>query len=155
MFLEARVIDWRIDGGRRVPNKTSGNSYILNTNRMFEITEDYNSNPQFYFFDNPADSRCGGARMKLDGILLSILSAADTNIGSVAVTLDYFPNEDPTETTEEITIGKANIAYCYPYRFDADATETWVVYIDAGWDVKRILVDSDMSTMFSSLEPSL
>ncbi len=155
MFISRTVFDWRIDGGRRVPNKTSGNTYILNTNRIFEMTESHDGYPTFYYFDNPADSRCGGARMKTNGDIASYIAASNSSSGSNAVTLDYFPNADVTEATEEITLAKVNIAYTYPYRHDIFGSYCWVVYVDAGWDIKSILVDHGRGELLTLLEETV
>jgi hypothetical protein len=152
MFIPVVVLDWRIDGGRRVPDKTNGNLYVLNATRMFEITEAYDGNMQMFFFDNPADSRCGGAHMKIDTTLAGLLNAADSDFGDNVVTLDVYPDNDSTQTTTEVTLQKIAISYCKPFGNDQSNALTWVYYIDAGWDIKKILVNHSWIPLYSKLE---
>jgi hypothetical protein len=153
MFLLTIVEDWRIDGGRRVPDKTDGNLYLLNTNRMYEITSDFEDKQRMRFFDNHSNSRDGGAWMKIwDTALSNITDAADTDIGSKDVTFNKFIDNDPTLATTEITIGKAAIAYCYPYNHDGNSAYTWILYSDGGWDMIRILVSHDYTAVYMLLE---
>jgi len=149
--MPTTVLDWRIDGGKRVPD-AAGNWYILNTNRMYEVRLDNNDNAYMFYFDNPADSRDGGAHMKVDDNVTALRIYADTDHGSEAVTLSYFPNGDITEATEEITIAKNSIAYCYPMGFQMSNAYCYVVYVDAGWNKNRILVNHSWIPLYALLE---
>jgi hypothetical protein len=152
MFLPVTVLDWQIDGGRRIPDKVNGNFHILNTTRMYEITEAYDENMTMRFFDNPADSRCGGARMKIDTTLAGLINAADSDYGDNVVTLDVYPDNDTSQATTEITLQKISISYCIPYRNDQSNALTWVVYIDAGWNMQKILVNHSWIPLYVLLE---
>jgi hypothetical protein len=151
MFMPTTVLDWRIDGGRRVPD-AAGDWYILNTNRMFEIKTDYEDNLYMFYFDNPADSRDGGAHMKVDDNLAALNIYADTDHGSEAVTLEYFPDDDTSATPLEITLTKASIAYCYPVAFQKSHNYCYLVYVDAGWNKNRILVSHSWIILYGLLE---
>lgn len=153
MFLLTIVEDWRIDGGRRVPDKVDGNLYLLNTNRMYEITANYEGKYRMRFFDDPANSRDGGAWMKIwDEAIENITNAGDTDIGSNSVTFDVFEDNDPTLTTTALTLVKSAIAYCYPYGHNGNNRYTWVIYADAGWNMIRILVDHEYMSVYLLLE---
>jgi hypothetical protein len=152
MFLPVVVLDWRIDGGRRVPDKTNGNLYILNTTRMFEITEAYDHHMQMFYFDNLVDSRCGGAHMKIDTTLAGLLNGADSDYGTVAVTVSAYPDNDPTATPANITLQKLSISYCKPYGNDQSNALTWIYYINAGWEIEKILVNHSWIPLYSILE---
>jgi hypothetical protein len=153
MFLYTIVHDWRIDGGRRVPDKTDGNFYYLNTNRMYEITQRWDDKCQMRFFDDPSNSRDGGAWMTItDETILNVITWADSDIGSKDVTFDVFKDNDHTLATTEITLQKSAIAYCYPFGHNGNSDYTWVVYADAGWNMIRILVDHTFSVVFDLLE---
>ena len=147
MFIIATVLDWRTKE-RRVPNVIAQDIYILNTNRMFEITEDHDGNAQMWFYDNPVDTRDGGSRMKLDTTVANIMTIADFDVGSTSVTFDIFPENDNTQTPVSTTIPKAAISCAYAA--DSDGNDTWVEYIEDGWDFKRVLVDEDV--LFAWLE---
>lgn len=150
------VEDWRIDGGRRVPNKTDGNFYILNTNRMFEITQNYEGKQTFRFFDNPTDSRDGGAWMTIwDESVDNIINASDTDIGSNDVTLSVYPEADITQTPYDLTLRKENVAYVYPLGHNTNTEYSYLVYSDAAWDMIRILVDGDYADILLLLEENL
>lgn len=155
MFLYTIVHDWRIDGGSRVPNKTNGNFYLLNTNRFYEIIQRYDGRIQTRFFDNPANSRDGGAWMTItDQAVINVINAADTDIDTNSVTFNVFEDNDPTLPTSEITLAKAAIAYCYPLGHNGNSNYMWVVYADAGFDMIRILVDHNFSDVYLLLEPN-
>jgi hypothetical protein len=153
MFLPVVVLDWRIDGGRRVPDKTNGNLHILSTyGRMFEITEAYDHNMRLRFYDNPADSRCGGAWMKIDTTLAGILNAADADFGDNMVTLDMYPDNDTAQATTEITLQKVAVSYCIPFGNDQSNALSWVVFVDAANDIKKILVNHSWIPLYLLLQ---
>src|SRR5512137_2980176 len=108
MFYPGYVTQWHGDN-HRIFNRAVYNYYILNTNRMFELTESYNGYTDMFFFDNPVDSRDGGARMRFNAEIEDIVDIADLDHGSESITLDVFPNNDDTETTYELTLSKASI----------------------------------------------
>jgi len=136
MFVPGYISQWRGDN-HRIFDRAAYNWYVLNTNRMFEITTAYNGYQDMFFFDNPADSRDGGARMRLNLDLEDITDMADSPHGSESVTLDVFPNNDDTQTTTELTLQKAAIAYFC----ERDDDTCWLTYIDMGWEKQRVLVD--------------
>ncbi len=149
MFINKTVLDWRTDGNRRVHSNATYNSYILNTNRMFEMTVAWDSNISMYYFDNPNDSRDGGARMRLDTTIAEIITASDLDYGSKYVTLNYFPNADTSEATKEISLQKSNIAYAWSH-WDED-NYCYLVYVDAGWNEIRIVVDYPLADLLAAL----
>jgi hypothetical protein len=144
MFLVTIVKEWGIDGGRRVPNHTDGNLYILNTNRMFELREGIGGDPQMLFFDNPADSRCGGAKMRTDvaqATVTNIINEADDAPATASVTVDVYPDNDLTATTVSRVFPKAAVAYCYPYGNVQSHAKSWMVIAEDGWNMRRVLVN--------------
>jgi len=122
---------------------------------MFEITDTYDGHSTMYYFDNPADSRDGGARMKVWNTPEILKLYVDTDIQTNTITFDYFPEFDTTATTEEITLRKENIAYCYPFNHDIGNDYTWVIYADDGWDMVRLLVDHNYYAVRDLLEPAV
>jgi hypothetical protein len=159
MFLPTYVLDWRVNGDKRVRGfHTFDDFYLLNTNRMFEIKQGWvDDHSLMFFFDNPANCRDGGAHMRIHTSVAGIIGMADLDHGSEAVTLDTFPddflelylNGSPITTTA-LTLAKASIAYAYPA--DDAWSAMWVVYIDAGWNVKRILVHHGAFVLWVMLE---
>lgn len=155
MFLSTFVLDWRVDGGNRVPNKTAGNLYILNTNRMFEIRSGIDTDPQLYYFDNLADFRDAGAHMRLDhtqSTVANLITASNSDHGAETITLDAYIDNDINGTTESVTINKAAIAYCYPYGNVQSHAKTWVVYSDGAFDVKRRVINMSWIPLIVALE---
>lgn len=151
MFGVITVLEWDAQGGGRVSG-SSGNLYLLNMHNMFEIKPTYNNRLTLMFFDNPNDVRDGGARMKISNPIAAIYVYADTDYGSEDVTLDYFPDDDPTQTTKHITLPKRNISYCFPYGNDQSNAYSWVVYCEDAFNVKRILVDHSWIPLYLLLE---
>jgi hypothetical protein len=149
MFLPVVVLDWRIDGGRRVPDAI-GNLYVLNTNRMYQITIAYDGHPTMIFYDNPANVKDAGARMRIDTTLAGLLNGADSDHGSESVTLDYYPDNDTSVATKEITLSKADIAYCYPFGNQQSNALSWVIYSSKGWNMERILVNHSWIPLYSN-----
>jgi hypothetical protein len=152
MFIPAYVLQWRGSfPEKRVRDNVHGDHYTLNTNRMYEITENADGDPTMRFFDNPANSRDGGARMVItDETIGSIIAYADTTLAHNTYTLDVFPNNDPTETTYELTISKASIAYLWDHGA-SDSSYTWLVYALDGWDMAKVLVDKAYSALWQDL----
>ena len=152
MFISGQVTDWRTHGNRRVLDKTNGTWYILNTNRMFEITENYAGYAHMRFFDNPADERDGGAWLTIKRTVALVILSADNEITSVSITLPIYPNNDPTETPVNTTIGRAHIAYVKTAGSDyATDTTCWVTYVDDAWDVKTVLVHYNLVVLYVAL----
>lgn len=152
MFIPAYVLEWRGSfPEKRVRDTVSGDHYALNTNRMFEITEAYDGNPTMFFFDNPANVKDGGARMKIDDeTIASIIAYADLDHGSESVTLSLFPNNDVTATPVDTTIQKLDIAYMWDQGHPV-TNYTWLVYAEAGWDIKKVLVNEAFGTLWNRL----
>lgn len=154
MFIATYVIDWAADGRRRHTRTITNNQFLMNTNRMYEITDTYDGHASMFFFDNPADARDGGRRLKIWNTPASITLYADTDIISNSVTFDYFPEYDTSLATEEITLLKAQIAYCYPHNHDINSSYTWVHYAQDGWDMKKLLVNHAYFAVRDLLEPA-
>jgi hypothetical protein len=152
MFLSGAVLDWRIDGGRRILDKTNGTWYIVNTNRMYEITTNYNGDATMYFFDNKFDARDGGARFTIDRTVATVILAADNVITENMVTLYIYPDDDITATPVATTVPKVNVAYAktdgYSYATD---TRSWVTYVDDAWRVKTALCLTNLVVLYAEL----
>lgn len=149
MFL-ATYVDYWGEGQKRVRNfHTFDYFYLLNTNRMFEITETHDGYASMRFFDNPVDSRDGGARLKAYTTIANVIGFADFPHGSETITLDVFTDNDNTLATYELTLAKATIAYCYPA--DEAWDTMWVVYVDAGWNIQRVLVNEGAFVLWSRM----
>jgi hypothetical protein len=152
MFIPAYVLVWRGNSPeKRVRDAVHGDHYALNTNRMFEITENYNGDPTMFFYDNPADVKDSGARMTItDETIASIIAYADLDHGSESVTLSVFPDNDITATPTDITLPKACIAYLWEH-LETSGDYTWLVYANDGWEMKKVIVDEDYSTLWNRL----
>lgn len=150
MFWSGTVTDWRVPGEKRV-RSSSGHTYILNTNRMYEITVNHTNDASMIFFDNGLDEKDRGNRLVIDGTVAGIILSADHAFGSNEVTLSYHPEGDITATVASITLRKADIAYAHPRNFDNANLHTWLYYRDGAWDMKRILVDSNWIPLIIAL----
>jgi hypothetical protein len=151
MFLPVTVLDWKAQGGGRVV-EPAGSLFILNTHNMFEIEETYNSKLTLIFFDNINDVRDGGNRMKISTTVAGIKLAADSDYGGEAVTLNYYPEDDATQSTKAITLIKNNVSYCAPYGNNQTGNLTWLYYCDDAWDVKRILTAYNWIPLYNLLK---
>lgn len=139
-FWVGLVLDWRVPGEKRVRHASTGDIYILNTNRMFEITEDYRGYPTMFFFDNGLDSKDSGNRLVMNSSIAAITTAADTVPGSTEVTLNYYPDFDQSATVKSKTIQTEDIAYFYPFNHDALSDYTWLIHRKSAWETERLLV---------------
>jgi len=151
MFAPVTVLKWDAQSGGRI-SSPDGNLYILNTKNMFEIKPTYNSKLTLTFFDNPNDTRDGGNRMKIDTTIAAVYILADTDYGDESVTLDYYPDDDSTQATKEITLIKKNVSYFFPYRNDQTNALSWVIYCEDAWNVKRILVNHSWIPLYALME---
>lgn len=152
MFYWGFVMDWQVPGEKRVRSKTTGDLYILNTNRMFEITESYTGKATMLFFDSGLDEKDSGNRLRVDDTVAVTTSHADNDHGSESIALSYFPEGDITATPTTVTVRKADIAYCYPRNSDILSDYTYVVYREGAWNMKKILVDSSWLLLWGDLE---
>lgn len=150
MFWSGTVLDWRVPGEKRV-RSSAGHTYILNTNRMFEITTNHASHASMIFFDNGLDEKDSGNRLVMNDTVAGVITCADWAFGSNEVTLTYHPDGDTSVAAATITLRKADIAYAFPRNFDNGNLHTWLYYRDAAWDMKRILVDSNWIPLAAAL----
>ena len=138
MILSTTVLEWKIDGRRRVADKTNGDAYLLNYLNMFEVHE-HSDGSWMYYFDNRNDRRDNGAYVRCDSTPAEIIAASDVVPTSVTLTLPIFPNEDDqTGTAVDTVIMLAQLSRAWAHK---NATATYVVYTDDGWNLKRALCD--------------
>lgn len=140
MFIVSTVCQWGQHGIK--PISSEGDAYILNTNRMFEITANRDIGPfstsSLFFYQNPDDSRDGGARMRISSTAAQIITASDLDVGSNSVTFNVFPdNHDTTGTPVARTLQKKDVAYLYAH---PNTSYTYLVYVNEAWDVKKVVI---------------
>jgi hypothetical protein len=63
----------------------------------------------------------------------------DTALAHHSITLDMFPNNDIHLTPVSTEVSVADFAFAVTDH--NDATHSWVVYTESGWDIKIVLVD--------------
>jgi len=70
----------------------------------------------------------------------------DQSFSVNTTTVDVYKNNDPTESTSELTIPNAYIAYAIVDK--NSIMRTWITYAEAGgWDLKTILVNNLLSSI--------
>jgi len=159
MFASAIVREWRTDGGRRVHPGVTTVDYILNTNRMFDLHETShlipggkNKQTGMWYFDNPLNWRDGGAYLRCERTITTLKTQSGHSITYSTITLNVFPDNDMTQDTYELTIGKAAIAYAWAPDLAAVGTNgVYVVYIDAAWGIRRVLCNTNMTALYVEL----
>jgi hypothetical protein len=141
MLVYTRVSDWRIDSDTRVHDRTNGDKYLLNHKNMFEL-HDHKDGCWLYYFDNRNDSRCGGAYMRTVNSVALLKARADYPVHSAMWTAAVFPDNDPTATAVNMTINQDQVSRIWPFdRNDSSTGNSWAVYTDDGYDLKKVLVD--------------
>ena len=145
MLFLSHVMSWQADSWKRVRDTVNGTQYLLNTtdNHLDSIrvqTGDAASGTSsLFYFDNPFDHRDSGHYMVLDYPVDDLIHEINTALTHGYLTLDVYPNNDPTLATTEITF---NVAYfAYAVIDENSATRSWVTYAETGWDTKTILVE--------------
>ncbi len=136
MIFSALVTKWQANSWKRATG--TGVTYLLNTNRLDSIIEKHGV-ATLYYFDNPMDYRDSGHFMTLDMTVAEIIAQMDTALAHHSITLDMFPNNDHTKTPVSTEISVADFAFAVTDSHDA--THSWVVYTESGWNIKAVLVD--------------
>lgn len=141
-FMES-IFKWQTDSWKRVTGTYS--RYMLNTNRLSDIRA-HSSGSSLYYFDNPWDHRDSGAYMVVDNSPAILKQYMDSNFAVNTTTVDVYKNNDPTESTSELTLPNEYIAYAI---MDKNSIfRTWITYAEAGgWDLKTILVNNLLSSI--------
>jgi hypothetical protein len=136
MLFLADVTKWQANSWKRVQGAHV--EYLLNTNRLDSIIEKHGV-ATLYYFDNPFDYRDSGHFMTIDMSVAEVIAQMDTALAHHSITLDMFPNNDITKTPVSTEISVADFAFAVTDHHDA--THSWVVYTESGWDIKAVLVD--------------
>ena len=141
-FMES-VYKWQKDSWKRVTGTYS--RYMLNTNRLSEIRA-HSSGSSLYYIDNPWDNKNSGAYMVVNSTPAQLMNYMDSNFAVNTTTVDVYLNNDPTESTSELTLPNEYIAYAI---VDKNSIfRTWITYAEAGgWDLKTILVNNPITTI--------
>jgi len=145
MILSTTVLDWRIDGNRRVHDKTNGDTYILNCDFMYDIHA-HTDGSWMYYYDNMYDRQDGGAYLKCDTSPANIIVAADLIPVSETVTLPIFPDDVQTETAVDTTIMLDQFSRAWAH---SNGTATYVVYADDAWNMIRVLCDMTLAELYT------
>lgn len=139
-FMES-VFKWQTDSWKRVTGAYS--RYMLNTNRLSEIRT-HSSGSSLYYIDNPWDHKDVGAYMVVNSTPAELKLHMDRSFAVNTTTVNVYKNNDPTESTSELTLPCEYIAYAIVDK--NNILRTWITYAEAGgWDLKTILV-SDLLT---------
>ena len=137
-IFRSQVLSWQVDSWKRVTG--AGTYYCLNTNRLSDIRDGGNDTATLYYCDNPFDDRDAPHWMKLNTSVASLIVKMDDSVDHAYVTLNIYPDNDPTQTPVETTIHIGNFAYS-----KADPNNilrSWVTYTEDGWDIKTVLCDN-------------
>ncbi len=147
MLFLGTVLSWQTDSWKRV-RASGGTQYLLNTNRLDSIIEKH-SRATLYYFDNPYDHRDSGHYMVLSMTVAQVTTQMDTAASHASLTLEVFPDNDRTQTPVDTEISMAYFAYAVADTYDA--THSWVTYVDAGWDIKTVLVDQTLAELLAEV----
>jgi hypothetical protein len=152
MLVYTRVTEWRIDSGTRVRDHTSGDKYLLNHKNMFELHTCFTGGTWMYYFDNIGDSRCGGAYLRSVNTVALLKTRSDYPVVHETWTAGVYPDNDPTKTAVNMTINQDQISRIWPFDKKNSATgNSWCVYCDDGWDLKKALVNVAFDTIVSGV----
>jgi hypothetical protein len=142
-IFRSQVLSWQADSWKRVSG--SGTYYCLNTNRVSDIRDGGGDTCTLFYCDNPFDDRDAPHWMKLNKTVASLKNDMDDSVDHAYVTLNIYPENDPTQTPVETTIHIGNFAYS---RTDPNSIlRSWVTYTEDGWDIKTVLCN-DVNTTF-------
>lgn len=144
-FIIATVSKWqglRDSKGRvSVGNRTYGTDILLNCNRMSEI-QAKGSRTKFYYTDNPDDTKDGEQYVEVEDHRTVVLAALSAAYNADYVTLPVFQGNDATKSTTTIYVLSEDVAFAT--RDSNDAGLSWVTYVDAAKNLKRVLVNNDL-----------
>jgi hypothetical protein len=145
MLFPDVVMKWQADSWKRVPNQTTGATYLLNTNRVDSVRELPNHDISLYYFDNPYDYRDNGHFMVINSTLAMMIAAMDYAPGTLTLTVAHYLKDNPTLATSNLIIPLADVAYAYAQT--NHITRSWLCYVDKGWDIKTILVNNSLANL--------
>jgi hypothetical protein len=148
MLFTTTVLKWQTnqpEGWNRVKDKTSGTTYLLNTNRIDGI-RDIPSKAQtsLYYFDNPFNNRDNSHYMEIGHTVAALILHIDTVPTHTHMALKIFPGMDHSETSVETTIPIENFAFATAVDDAHSDTQSYVWYVDSGWNFKRCRVEQSL-----------
>ena len=149
MIISTTVLVWREDGGRRVHDKTNGDTYLLNHKNMFEI-QAHSDGSWMYYADNRNDRRERLGYLRCNTTPANLIIASDAVPISNTVTLPIFPNEDDTETAVNTVIMIDQLSRAWAHE---DGTSCYVSYTDDGWDIIRCRCELTLAALTALIIP--
>lgn len=159
MVFLAYVTSWADtrDSSNRVAtsNRAGYVQFLLNPNRISDLQEGADTTLQvptsiFKYFDNPLNPREKYGVVKAQIAVSTIVDEADTAFNSAFITLPIFRNNNPANVTVDYTIPVSHIAFAQASNEDADLS--WVVYYNAAFKRREVLVDYTLAELIDAAE---
>jgi hypothetical protein len=153
MLFSTVITKWQTtkpEGSNRVKDKTNGTTYLLNTNRL-DGMRDMSSGTQasLYYFDNPFNSRDNSHYMEITHTVAAIVAHMDTVPTHTHMDLKIFPDMDHSETSVTTVIPIDNFAFATAVDDAHSATQSYVWYVDSGWNFKRCRVEQSLAELLA------
>ena len=150
-FSETRDSSYRVSPTDRVGYR----QFLLNPNRISDLQEGDDTTlavptSVFKYFDNPLNPREKYAVVKTRTAVQTIIDEADTAYDSAFITLPIFRNNNPDSLTEDFTIPVSALAFASAYNQDTDLS--WVVYYNAAFKRREVLVDYTLAELVDAAE---
>ena len=112
---------------------------VLNTEFISQVKVYQTSKSRFRFFYRPESKRGGRDKYIVEETNAEIVTAINTAFFATGITLNVYPNHDPTATTVATIFNVAEIIIAYDYEYDA--TKIWIKVNEKGWKQRLYLVD--------------
>ena len=159
MWFLSYVTSWndsRDSSYRVAPTDRAGyRLFLLNPNRISDLQEGADTTLQvptsiFKYFDNPLNPREKYGVVKTKTAVATIIEEADTAYNSAFITLPIFRNNNPDNVTVDYTIPVSHVAYAQASNEDANLS--WVVYYNAAFKRREVLVDYSLAELIDAAE---
>ena len=142
MFFITRVTRWdttRDCDYRIAPLDRGYRDFVLNSNRVNRVKALSDSTSEFYYFDNPNDSKDSPGKIECGSTAENILGSINTTTAVKTITLQAYKENDPSKATKSFTIRIEDFAYADKNNRYPDS-KSWVVFYDLSFTRKRVLV---------------
>lgn len=132
-----------------------GDVYLLNTNRIIELTEVGADDTQFWYADDPDDARDSPGFVECTSSKAYIEAIHNDEPDSKVAFLDIFPAFDRTETAVETGIEWDDIAYIWQSFRDVAYGTSHMVYYTKAWERILCIIDHTPAEVLTLMEAAV
>lgn len=134
----------------RVVDKTNGDTFLFNANRVNGILVRASTKSSFMFTDFLGDQREKASYVESEDTVANLVIRADYTFQSTFVSLPLYPDNDSTQSTVTTRINNDSIAYVYKDQ-QYKASKSYLVYAEAG-KLRTVRVAYSINQIYSLVD---